>query len=316
MPERTAVLLMAYGTPNSLEEVEPYYQSIRGGRQPTPEQVEELTDRYRRVGGRTRLLDITREVAAALQQRLNALDADRFQVYIGMKHWHPFIAQVVERIASDGIRQMIAIALAPHYSKMSIDGYRTSVQEAVDSLPDPLSVRFIESWYANPLFISSMARKVQEALKRNFPSDSEKDVKVVFSAHSLPRRILQWEDPYPDELRQSCEAVANAAGLSSWQFTFQSAGRTSDPWLGPDILETLGNLAGDGAKRVLMVPIGFVSDNLEIVFDIDTEAQELAKGLGMHLARTEMPNTSPDFIEALEDLVLNGTSARIGGNGQ
>ena len=316
MSERTAVLLMAYGTPNSLEEVEPYYQSIRGGRQPTPEQVEELTDRYRRVGGRTRLLDITQEVAAALQQRLNAQDADRFQVYIGMKHWHPFIAQVVERIAGDGIQQIIAIALAPHYSKMSIDGYRSSVQEAVDSLANPLSVRFIESWYANPLFISSMARKIREALKRNFPSDGEKDVKVVFSAHSLPKRILQWEDPYPEELRQSCETVARAAGLSSWQFTFQSAGRTSDPWLGPDILETLAALAGDGAKRVLMVPIGFVSDNLEIVFDIDVEAQELAQGLGMHLARTEMPNTSPDFIEALEDLVLNGTGARTSDNGQ
>ena len=316
MSERTAVLLMAYGTPNSLEEVEPYYLSIRGGRQPTPEQVEELTDRYRRVGGRTRLLDITQEVAAALQQRLNARDADRFQVYIGMKHWHPFIAEVVERIAGDGIRQIVGIALAPHYSKMSIDGYKSSVQEAVDSLATPLSVRFIESWYANPLFISSMARKIREALKRSFSSDGEKDVKVVFSAHSLPRRILQWEDPYPEELRQSCETVANAAGLSSWQFTFQSAGRTSDPWLGPDILETLAALAGDGAERALMVPIGFVSDNLEIVFDIDVEAQELAQGLGMHLVRTEMPNASPDFIEALEDLVVNGTGARISGNGQ
>ncbi|MCZ6891984.1 MAG: ferrochelatase [Chloroflexi bacterium] len=316
MSERTAVLLMAYGTPNSLEEVEPYYQSIRGGRQPTPEQVEELTDRYRRVGGRTRLLDITQEVAAALQQRLNAQDADRFQVYIGMKHWHPFIAEVVERIAADGIRQVIAIALAPHYSKMSIDGYRSSVQEAVDSLANPLSVRFIESWYANPLFISSMAKRIREALKRNFSSDAEEDVKVVFSAHSLPRRILQWEDPYPEELRQSCETVAKAAGLSSWQFTFQSAGRTSDPWLGPDILDTLAGLAGEGAKRALMVPIGFVSDNLEIVFDIDVEAQELAQGLGMQLARTEMPNASPDFIEALEDLVVNGTGARTSSAGR
>ncbi|MCZ6615083.1 MAG: ferrochelatase [Chloroflexi bacterium] len=316
MSERTAVLLMAYGTPNSLEEVEPYYQSIRGGRQPTPEQVKELTDRYRRVGGRTRLLDITREVAAALQQRLNAQDADRFQVYIGMKHWHPFIAEVVERIAADGIQQVIAIALAPHYSKMSIDGYRSSVQEAVDSLANPLSVRFIESWYANPLFISSMAKRIREALKRNFSSDGEEDVKVVFSAHSLPRRILQWEDPYPEELRQSCETVAKAAGLSSWQFTFQSAGRTSDPWLGPDILDTLAGLAGEGAKRALMVPIGFVSDNLEIVFDIDVEAQELAQGLGMQLARTEMPNASPDFIEALEDLVVNGTGARTSSTGR
>ncbi|MCZ6789651.1 MAG: ferrochelatase [Chloroflexi bacterium] len=316
MSERTAVLLMAYGTPNSREEVEPYYRSIRGGRQPTPEQVEELTDRYRRVGGRTRLLDITQEVAAALQQRLNDQDADRFQVYIGMKHWHPFIAEVVERIAADGIQQVIAIALAPHYSKMSIDGYRSSVQEAVDSLANPLSVRFIESWYANPLFISSMAKRIREALKRNFSSDGEEDVKVVFSAHSLPRRILQWEDPYPEELRQSCETVAKAAGLSSWQFTFQSAGRTSDPWLGPDILDTLAGLAGEGAKRALMVPIGFVSDNLEIVFDIDVEAQELAQGLGMQLARTEMPNASPDFIEALEDLVVNGTGARTSSAGR
>ena len=304
---------MAYGSPNSLDEVEPYYRSIRGGRQPTPEQVESLTDRYRRVGGRTRLSEITREVAAALQQRLDDQDADRFQVYVGMKHWHPFIAEVVERIASDGIQQLIALPLAPHYSKMSIDGYRSSVEEAVAALAAPLFVRFIESWHANPLFIGAMAQRIREAMKRDTLSDGEKDVEVVFSAHSLPRRILQWEDPYPEELRRSCEAVAKAAGLSSWRFTFQSAGHTSEPWLGPDILETLGNMAGAGTKRVLMVPIGFVSDNLEIVFDIDTEAQELAQGLGMQLTRTEMPNASPAFIEALADLVVNGTGARITG---
>ncbi len=305
---------MAYGSPASLDEVEPYYRSIRGGRHPTPEQVEALTDRYRRVGGRTRLSEITQEVAAALQQRLDGQDADRFQVYVGMKHWHPFIAEVVERIASDGIQQLIALPLAPHYSKMSIDGYRSSVEEAVVALAHPLSVRFIESWHANPLFIGAVAQRIREAMKRDTLSGETgeaTDLEVVFSAHSLPRRILQWEDPYPEELRRSCEAVAKAVGLSSWRFTFQSAGHTSEPWLGPDILETLGNMAGAGTKRVLMVPIGFVSDNLEIVFDIDTEAQELAQGLGMQLTRTEMPNASPAFIEALADLVLNGTGARI-----
>ena len=311
MSKTIGVLLMAYGSPSSLDEVETYYRSIRGGRQPTPEEVQDLTERYRRVGGHSPLLKITKEVAGKLEQRLNAQVGTSFKVYVGMKHWHPFIPEVVHRMADDGVEELIALPLAPHYSQMSIGGYRDSVQEATGALPHPPAVRFIESWHANPLFIAAIAQEIREAVEKGFASADAVGVEVVFSAHSLPRRILQWNDPYPEELRQSCVAVVQAPGLSSWRFAFQSASHTGEPWLGPDILETLGELASQGRKRVLVVPIGFVTDNLEILFDIDVEVQELAKGLGMRLRRTEMPNASPAFIEALADVVMNGTGVRL-----
>ncbi len=222
----------------------------------------------------------------------------------------PRLREMFGRVKSDGVERIIGLPLAPHYSQMSIDGYRSSVEEGVRSLTHPLPVRFVESWHGNPLFVAALVKNVRKALQRFEKADAA-DVEVVFSAHSLPRRILQWDDPYPRELRQSCEAVAEAARLPSWRFAYQSASHTGEPWLGPDILETLGDLASQGEKRVLLVPIGFVSDNLEILFDIDLEAQELAQGLGMELRRTEMPNASPAFIDALADLVVNGTGARI-----
>ena len=310
MSPTAGVLLMAYGTPNSLDEVEPYYKDIRGGRTPTPEQVRTLSDKYQKVGGRTPLLDITREVAAALERRLNGAESGGYKVYVGMKHWHPYIAQAIDQIAGDGVEELIAIPLAPHYSQMSTDGYRSSIEQALRSQSRPISVRLIESWHANPLFIQTIAEKIREALK-GFPPDEVADVRVVFGAHSLPRRIQQWDDPYQRELNQSCEAVAQMVGLPSWQFSFQSASNTGEPWLGPDILETLGDLASQGVKHVLTVAIGFVSDHLEILYDIDIEAKELADGLGLNLRRTEMPNASPMFVDALADLVTNGTGARI-----
>lgn len=310
MSPTTGVLLMAYGTPNSLDEVEPYYKDIRGGRTPTPEQVQVLTEKYRKVGGRTPLLDITQEVAAALEQRLNGAEGDAYKVYVGMKHWHPYIAKAMDQIAEDGIEKLIAIPLAPHYSQMSTDGYRNSIEEALRSRSRPIPVRLIESWHANPLFIKTIAERIQDALK-GFPPDEVANVRVVFGAHSLPRRIQQWDDPYQRELNQSCEAVARLVGLPFWQFSFQSASNTGEPWLGPDILETLSDLASQGVKHVLTVAIGFVADHLEILFDIDIEARELAEELGLNLKRTEMPNASPTFVDTLADLVTNGTGARI-----
>ncbi len=310
MSPTTGVLLMAYGTPNSLDEVEPYYKDIRGGRTPTPEQVEALTDKYRKVGGRTPLLDITRDTAAALEQRLNGAGGGDYKVYVGMKHWHPYIAEAIGQIAADGVEKLIAIPLAPHYSQMSTDGYRNSIEEALRSQSRSISVRLIESWHANPLFLQTIAEKIQDALK-GFPQDEVGEVRVVFGAHSLPRRIQQWDDPYQRELNQSCEGVAQLVGLPHWQFSFQSASNTGEPWLGPDILETLGDLASQGVKHVLTVAIGFVADHLEILFDIDIEAKELAEGLGLNLKRTEMPNASPTFVDALADLITTGTGTRI-----
>ena len=310
MAPTTAVLLMAYGSPNTLDEVEPYYRDIRGGRTPTEEQVEELTERYRRVGGRTPLLEITRQVATALERRLGGTENGRYKVYVGMKHWHPYIAETVDQMAGDGVERIIGLPLAPHYSQMSIDGYRGALEDAMRSRSLTTPLRFIESWHGNPRFVAAAAENVQEAIADLAPEGAP-GVEVLFTAHSLPRSIVRLGDPYPEELLRSCEAVAGAAGLVSWRFAYQSASHTGQPWLGPDILETLATLAGEGKDRVLVVPIGFVSDNLEILFDIDVEAQELARGLDLKLRRTEMLNASPAFIEALADLVTDGTGARV-----
>ena len=252
---------MAYGTPNSLDEVEPYYTDIRGGRKPSPENLQELTERYRRVGGRTPLLDITRSQGQALQEQLG----NGFRVYIGMKHWHPYIAEAVEEIVRCGSGRVVALALAPHYSRFSIDGYVQRVRDAIQKSGAQLDVAFVESWNDHPLFLNAVAEQM-EAARNQFGDVTWGDIQVIFSAHSLPERILQSNDPYPRELEETCAGVAALVGLrrEGWRFAYQSAGRTGERWLGPDILETLVQIAAEGHRRVLIAPIGFVADHLEV----------------------------------------------------
>jgi ferrochelatase len=289
---------MAYGTPNSLDEIEPYYTDIRGGHKPSPENLRELVARYEKIGGRTPLLDITREQARALQAQLG----DDFRVYIGMKHWHPYIAQAVDEIARDGLRRVIALALAPHYSRFSIDGYIQRVRDAIAKSGAPLDVTYVESWNDHPLFLKSIAERM-EAARAKFSARDWQDIEVIFSAHSLPERILQSGDPYPQELRETCEGVAARLGLPHWRFAYQSAGRTGDKWLGPDILDTLNEIAATGRRPVLIAPIGFVADHLEVLYDIDVECAERAQSLGLEMRRIESPNASPAFIAALAAIV-------------
>ncbi len=296
--EQIAVLLMAYGSPNSLDEIEPYYTDIRGGRKPTPENLKELVARYQRIGGRTPLLDITREQARALQAQLG----DGFRVYVGMKHWHPFIAQALEEIARDGLQRVIALPLAPHYSRFSMDGYFQRVRDAIRKLNVPLDVTYVESWNDHPLFLRAVAEKMEGA-RRKLGVSGWDEIQVIFSAHSLPERILQSNDPYPQELRETCEGVAALVGLKEWRFAYQSAGRTSDKWLGPDILDTLAESATQGTRRLLIAPIGFVADHLEILYDIDIECAERARELGIEMRRIESQNASPAFIAALAAIV-------------
>jgi protoporphyrin/coproporphyrin ferrochelatase len=296
------VLLMAYGTPGNLAEVEPYYTDIRGGRPPSPEALENLRERYRRVGGRTPLLELTRAVADGLQQRLDREASGRYRVSVGMRHWHPYIREIVSVMAADGIQEAIAIALAPHYSRMSIGSYRQAVEQAVGQLATPIAFRFVESWQGQPGYRRLIAERIRRALQR-FPPEVRDEVVVLFSAHSLPRRILEWDDPYPRELDECAAGVADLAGIRHWRFAYQSAGRTAEPWLGPDILEALETLAAEGRRNVLSVPFGFVADHLEILYDIDLEAQEKAAGLGITLRRIELPNADPAFVEVLADVV-------------
>lgn len=315
------VLLMAYGTPNSLDEVEPYYTDVRGGRPPTPQLLAELQQRYRRVGGRTPLLEISRAQADGLQRALDAEYPGHYRVYLGMKHWHPFLEEPVRQMARDGVREAIAIALAPHYSRMSIGGYIERIEKAQATLAQerdqqpgtaasaptqPTHFTYVESWHAEPLFWQALEDQAREAQERKFPDDTLDNVFVVFTAHSLPQRILEWNDPYPRELLATAAGVANLLGLprDHWDFAYQSAGRTPEPWLGPDILTKIRELAEHGKKCVLICPVGFISDHLEILYDIDIECQQLASELGIHLERIDMLNARPSLIATLKSVAL------------
>ena len=303
------VLLMAYGTPEGPEQVEAYYTHIRGGRTPSPEAVQRLQRRYEIVGGRTPLLEITSGVRDALERELNAhADGARYRVYVGMKHWHPFIGDVVPRIVADGISELTAVALAPHYSRISIGGYRKALDEAAAAHPGAMTVQFVDSWHLHPRFIALIAERVTEA-RAQWPMSERGKVVTVFSAHSLPERIREWNDPYERQLLESCRAVAQRAGIDNWRFAWQSAGETGEPWLGPDICDVIEALHADGARDVLSVPIGFVSDHLEILFDIDYEAKRKAESLGMTLRRTRMPNVDPAFVRVLSSVVAEHASA-------
>ena len=296
------VLLMAYGTPGSLDEVEAYYTHIRGGRQPSRELLDELMERYRAIGGRSPLLDITRRQAAALEAALNGAQEKTYRVYVGMKHAAPFIADAVAQMAGDGLSHGVAAALAPHYSRMSIGGYINTVKKALGTLPSPLPMTFVESWHDHPSFLEVLAETLAEALGRL--SEAERSsVHAIFTAHSLPARILEWDDPYPRELRRTCEEVARLAGIQRWDFAYQSAGRTADPWLGPDLKEVLQRLHAEGKRVVVICPVGFVADHLEVLYDIDVECRQLAASLGMRLERAPSLNDRPRFIAALAEVV-------------
>lgn len=301
MPNESAVLLMAYGTPERLEDVGAYFADIRGGRTPSPEAIRHLQERYEKVGGGTPLLKITRDVGERLERELAAGDGSR-RVYMGMRHWHPYIADTMKRMAADGVRNVTAIVLAPHYSRMSIGAYRRKVEEAQAALGSPFAIEFVERWGMDPAFLAMMRGLVEQGLAR-FPAAERDGVTVVFTAHSLPVRIREWNDPYEDELHASARAVAEGLGLADWRFAWQSAGGTGEPWIGPDILEFLEELHAQGVRHVLQVPIGFVCDHLEVLYDIDIEAKEKARSLGMVLERTELPNARPEFIRVLAGVV-------------
>jgi ferrochelatase len=308
---------MAYGSPNSLDEVEPYYTDIRGGRPPTPQLIEQLKARYARVGERTPLLAISQAQADGLQERLNREAPGRYQVCLGMKHWHPFIEEPVRQLASDGVTEAIGVVLAPHYSRMSIDGYIAKVETAQARIVEegstsPTQFSFVRSWHDEPLFWQALAGRVRAALVEKFAPDEQAGVYLLFTAHSLPERIREWNDPYPRELLATSKGVADLAGLARerWDFAYQSAGRTPEPWLGPDILARMRMLADSGERAILICPVGFISDHLEILYDIDIEAQDLAHQLGLHVERIAMLNASPELNEVLAAVVRQHTPRR------
>ena len=276
---------MAYGSPSRPEEIPAYFADIRGGRPASPEAVEELTERYRRIGGTSPLNEITERQRAALERELG------IPVYVGMKHWTPRIAEAAERALAEGAERVVGLVLAPHFSRMSVGGYHRQLEEA---LAGRAELVFIASYHAFEPFIELLAERVGET-----------DAHVVFTAHSLPERILADGDPYKEQLLETSALVAERAGIESWSFAFQSESPTGEPWLGPDILDELDRLHGEGMRKVLVAPIGFVADHLEIYWDIDVEAREKAAELGLELERTESLNDDPAFIRVLASLVTH-----------
>jgi ferrochelatase len=286
---RTAVILMAYGSPERPEDIPAYFEDIRGGRPVRPEAVAELTERYRRIGGRSPLDEITEAQRAALEVETG------LPVFVGMKHWHPWIADAVDAALADGAERIVALVLAPHYSRMSIGGYRERLETALDGRAE---LSFVESWHDYEPYIELLADRVQGT-----------NAHVVFTAHSLPERILADGDPYRDQLLETSQLVAERAGVEHWSFAFQSESATGEPWLGPDILDELDSLYDGGVRKVLVAPVGFVSDHLEILWDIDVEARERAAELGLELDRIESLNDDPAFVRALADLVKKASRA-------
>ena len=287
---KSAVVLMAYGSPERLADVPAYYADIRGGRPVAPEHLADLVERYRRllIEDSSPLNAITEQTRAALEGELG------LPVFTGMKHWTPRIADAAEAAVSSGAEQIVGLVLAPHYSALSIAGYREQLERALAGRAD---LRFVERWHDEPGFVELLAARVRGA-----------DAHVVFTAHSLPARIIEAGDPYRDQLLETSLLVAGAAGLSAWSFSFQSESPTGEPWLGPDILDHLESLHRQGVESVLVCPVGFVSDHLEIRWDIDVEAQEKAAELGLRLERIEMPNADPGFVKTLAGIVERALS--------
>ena len=291
------VLVMAYGTPRDLDDVERYYTDIRRGTPPPPGLLQELTDRYRAIGGKSPLLEVTRAQAKGLEERLGDV-----KTYLGQKHSAPFIADAVEAMARDGIEEAVGLVLAPHFSNMSIGDYERRARKSAEGSGWAGRLQMVESWHVEPGYVSLLAERIQTEIAE-LPFELREDVLVLFSAHSLPERILKDDDPYADQLRETAEAVASQLPLPRWRTGWQSAGRTTDPWLGPDILEIVEKEAADGTKAIVVCPCGFVADHLEVLYDLDIEAKKAATARGVELRRTRSPNADPGFLDVLASVV-------------
>jgi ferrochelatase len=301
MTDRTAVLLMAYGTPRTPEEIEPYYTDIRRGRPPTPELLAELVARYAAIGGISPLAERTEAQRAGLQQALDERAPGRFEVVLGLKHAAPSIEAAVDDLAARGISEVVGLVLAPHYSSFSIGQYLGRARAAAE--PHGMTVHGIESWHLEPAFCDFLAEGVRSGLAA-LPANT----KVVFTAHSLPQRIIDLGDPYPEQLRATAEAVAARVGLApwtDWSVAWQSAGRTPEPWIGPDILTVIDDLgASEAASGILVCACGFVADHLEVLYDLDIETRARAEAAGLAFGRTPCVNDDPTVLGALAERVL------------
>lgn len=304
MGKRTmGLLVMAYGTPYKEEDIEPYYTHIRHGRKPAPEQLEDLKNRYEAIGGISPLAHITEGQAQALCDTLNqAQDEIEFKLYIGLKHITPFIEDAVAQMDKDGIKETVTVVLAPHYSTFSVKSYNTRAKEEADKYG--ISVTSVESWYKQPKFLKYWEEKIRETFDSMSDAEREKSVLVV-SAHSLPQKIREAGDPYPDQLEETAKLLAEAADVKEYAVGWQSEGQTGEPWLGPDVQDLTRELnEKKGYTSFVYTPVGFVSDHLEVLFDNDYECKVVCDEIGATYHRPAMPNTDPLFIGAVADAVI------------
>ncbi|MGD7045214.1 ferrochelatase [Jeotgalibacillus proteolyticus] len=303
MKKKMGLLVMAYGTPYSEEDLERYYTHIRRGRKPSPELLEDLRSRYEAIGGISPLAKITQEQAEALTARLNERQEEiEFVMYLGLKHIEPFVEDAVEQMNKDGIEEAVSIVLAPHFSTYSVKSYNGRAKEAAEKAGGPV-ITSVESWYDEPKFIQYWSEKVTSVFGQMSEAEKEKAVLIV-SAHSLPEKILAGGDPYPDQLKETARLIAEQAKVENVEIGWQSEGNTPDPWIGPDVQDLTRSLHKEkGYTSFVYTPVGFVSDHLEVLFDNDYECKVVTDEIGANYYRPEMPNTQPLFIDAMADKI-------------
>lgn len=300
----TGLLIMAYGTPTTPDDVEAYYTRIRYGRAPSPEQLDDLARRYNAIGGTSPLAQRTADQVRGLAAALERLAPGRFDVRFGSKYEPPLLEEIAQSFRDDGVTTVVGLVLAPHSSSMSTDQY---MSRALASLGDDVRFIPIGAWWDSPGFLELIAQRVNDALATISPAHAA-TTEVLFSAHSLPEKILTIGDTYPEQLRESARRAAALAGVTAWDTAWQSAGRTPDPWIGPDILQVLRAKRALGVTDIVSCPIGFVSDHLEVLFDIDIEAQGVALEIGLNLVRTASLNDDPTLMAILANVVLEASS--------
>jgi ferrochelatase len=299
------VLLMAYGGPDSLSEIPGYLADIRDGRCTTPAVLAEITRNYQAIGGRSPIASLTRLQAEGISRELNpAGEPQRFRTYLGMRHWAPWIEDTIGQMSSDGIERAVSMVLAPHYSSMSIARYQTRIAGALDMYRTSIDFAHVNSYHTAPGLIDALAARVRAGIAR-WPEGERDSVHVIFSAHSLPERIIRAGDPYDSQVHETAQLIAERAGVTAdrWSWSYQSAGRSPEPWLGPTYPDHLAELAGRGVRNVVSVPVGFVCDHVEVLYDIDIEGQRIARSLGMRLERPPSLNDDPVFLRQLAMIV-------------
>lgn len=301
--KRVGLLLMAYGTPKSMEEIEPYYTHIRHGKKPTPEQLSDLISRYQAVGDVNHFAQITDDQVTRLSEEMNRRFPDmEFVGYLGLKHAHPFIEDAVTQMHQDGITEAISLVLAPHYSTFSVKIYNERAKQQAATLGG-LTIHSVDSWYQEPRFIQFWEEGIRNIID-SFSEEARDKTVVIFSAHSLPERILKSNDPYPAQLEETAKLITEAAEIPHYSVGWQSAGRTPEPWLGPDVQDLTRELAMDkGYNHFVYCPVGFVAEHLEVLFDNDVECRAVTDEIGASYYRPTMPNAGVEFIRCLSEVV-------------